>query len=68
LVCFGADFFDSFAAVFFPAGASVLADLLTLVSGFFCGALLFGWDWVFLAAGLDVLGEAFFFDLGIPSK
>ena len=66
LVRLGADFFDSFAAVFFAAGASVLVDLLTLVSLFFWGALLFGLDWVFLAAGLDVLGEAFFFGLGIP--
>src|SRR5580658_10233167 len=68
LVCLGADFFESFAAVFFAAGASVLADLLTLVSLFFWGALLFGSDGVLSATGLDVLGEAFFFGLGIPEQ
>jgi hypothetical protein len=68
LVCFGAGFFDSFATVFFPVGVFGFAGLLTLDSLFFWGALLFGLDWVFFAAGLDGLGEAFFFDLGIPEQ
>ena len=35
LVCFGADFLGSLAAVFFPAAGADFADLLALVWGFF---------------------------------